>query len=416
MPKHRSKRWTAGILTLLALGTVLLLGCTQQQPAVELPTVAATAELPDLPAGTTLPPTAALGESRTPQPTPIRPTNTPRPTGTPVTPVINVSSPERGAQLVLGSDIQVSGLLERQPGQRVLVGLVSATGHQLAVSEAVVTDNAWRAGLTVPENVSGLGQLQAAIVDEADEVMALTTVPVSLVLDTSRTNVYLALQRPGSGEVAVADHNLYFDGFLQRSGGGFLRLSVWTDDCRNKVAEHGFSMRSSSYWQAFVVLPRNISGPACAVASVGTPGDEFWREAHVPITILSEEEGQAAGIIIVSPRAGDATLSGETILISGIAYGAPNNELNLTVLLDNGRIITEAIVESDDWGYWEQSIVLPFDVEGQAIIIASLGDPIEPIVADEVMIRVDPGPTPTAILPATVIATETPAVTATPEP
>src|SRR5690606_36365905 len=164
---------------------------------------------------------------------------------------------------------------------------------------------AWRAGMNVPENDSGLGQLQAAIVDEAEEVVALAAAPVSLVLDTNRTSVYLALQRPGAGEDVVAGHNLYFDGFLQRSGGGFLRLSVWTDECTNKVAEHGFSMRSSSYWQAFVVLPRNISGPACAVASVGTPGDEFWREAHVPITILSEEEGQAAGIIIVSPRAGD---------------------------------------------------------------------------------------------------------------
>lgn len=386
-------------------------------PEQILPTTVAPAEVP--PVNTPipdLPPTQDLSTRETRQPTPTRPTSTPRPTATPVTPIISITSPRSGADLLLGSDIQIRGLLERRPGQRVLVGLLSATGEQLAVSEAVVEDNAWRASLRVPESVTGIGRVEAAIFD-GDEVVARASLAVNLVLDAEQTGTYLVLSRPGSGDIAVADHNLFFDGNLQRFGGGFLRISVWSDNCSIKAAEHGFSMRSSSYWQGFVVLPRDITpGPGCAVASVGMPGDEFYRAAQIPIMILAKDDPAATGVTIAGPRADQTVLSGETILIYGTAYNPPEGQVNLSVLLDNGRIITEGFIEADDWGYWEQSIVLPFDVEGQAAITASLGDPNDPLSSAEILVNIDPGPTPTVGLPATLVTTPTatPTVTQTP--
>lgn len=400
-------------LTLFFCLLLALMACrSSETPA--MPTLVPTAQLPNQSGSTlNLPPTSDLSQRNTPVATPTRPTATPRPTGTPVTPIISITAPETGAEIILGSEIRVGGLLQIRPGQRVVAALVSATGYQLALSDGVVEENGWRATLLVPENVTGLGQVQAAILDPDGSVAAISARDVKLALDTTRTTSYLVISRPGLGDIAVADHNLFFDGTLQRYGGGFLRLSIWTEDCQTKVAEHGFSMRGSSYWQGFVVIPRDVLGPACAIASIGTPGDPNWREAQVPITIMAKGDEEAVGVLIASPLNGQTVLSGETILIYGTAYNAPDGEIFLSVLLNNGRIITETIIEPDTWGYWEQSIVLPFDVSGQAIITAGLGDPADPLVSTNVVVEIDQGPTPTPGLPPTIITT--PTASATPD-
>lgn len=395
-------------LTLL----LTIVSCTQTPPADPLPTLALTAAVLIAEDETSdLPPTRNLTDTNTPVPTPRPATPRPRPTSTPIDPLIGITDPNRDAQLVLGSTLTVRGVVQAEPNHTVAIALVSATGHLLANATAPIADNVWLTELAIPVNVSGLAQLQAQVLSADNEVLASDVLLVSLVIDTGVTSQYLAMFRPGTGDLGVADHNLFFDGFLSRPGGGFLNLSIWTEDCQTKVAQFGFAMRSSSYWQGFVIIPRDISGPACAVASVGQPGADNWYEAHVPLTLLNQDDPDAIGIVIGNPPPNRTVEAGQTFFIYGTAYNAPNDEVLVSVLLDNGRIITESIIEADDWGYWELSILLPFDLEGQAVITAILGDPSDPTAQTEAFITIDPASTPTPGPPPTFTPSPTPSPT-----
>lgn len=399
------------LLWLVLLLTVI--SCTQTPPSDPLPTLASTAEGVAVVDGDTsdLPATRDLTDSNTPVPTPVPPTRRPRPTSTPIDPLIGITDPNREAELVLGTTITVRGVVQGEPEHTVAVALVSATGHVLANAIAPVEENIWITELFVPPNVSGLAQLQAQVLSADNEVLASDVIVVSLVIDTAVSEQYLALFRPGNGDLTVADHNVFFDGFLSRPGGGFLNLSIWTEDCQTKVAQFGFGMRSSSYWQGFVIVPRDLSGSACAVASVGDPSTDNWFETHVLIDILHQDDEDAIGVVIGNPPPNRTIEAGQTFFIYGTAYNAPNDEVLVSVLLDNGRIITESIIEADDWGYWELSILLPFDLEGQAVITAILGEPNDPDAQAEAFITIDPASTPTPGPPPTFTPSPTPTAT-----
>lgn len=398
--------------SLVLLSLLLVVACRPEPtPTVTLPTIIPTANLaltdtPDLP------PTSELHPAGTTAPTIATPTRRPTETPSPLQAVINITTPSDGAEVILGRELFVGGLLRRNPGQTVAVGLVSITGRVLTTTTATVDDetNSWQTTLVVPTFISGAGQLQAAILNPDGTVAAITNSPIALAIDSTTSESYVAIFRPVISENGVSDHNLFFDGRLQRQSGGYLNLSIWVDNCQRKVAQHGFQLRGSSYWQGFVIIPRDLSGPACAVASIGSPDSPDWRQAEIPINILAKEEPAAHGLVIGNPPAGQSYLTGNPLYVYGVAYNAPDSQVRVSIVLENGRILSETTVAADFWGYWEAQVILPFDGDGQAAIAVSTGDIDQPIDQAQVIITIEPAPTPTR----PPLPSSTPAPTPTP--
>ncbi|MDX1688523.1 MAG: hypothetical protein R3248_11110 [Candidatus Promineifilaceae bacterium] len=369
------------------------------QSADALPTAIPTAGLPvatNTAAASSLPPTRDIAS--TPTPLPPTPTATLRPTTTPtpvVAPILSLTTPAEGETLFIGQSVEVSGFVHGTPGMTVKVGLTSATGLSLATVDAAIDTNTWQATLNVPPFVSGAGTLQVVLLASDGSELARDSVPVVLGVDAEQEEVsYMALSRPATGDMVVAGHYLFFDGRLQAAGGGRVTIALLMDDCQNEVAGYTFSLRGSSYWQAYVIPPRDVSGPGCAVATVGSPGEEGWRAAQVAVEVLARNDPEAVGVMIANPVAGRRLTGGDTITVNGVAYNAPGGEVQVAVMLANGRIIGESAVEAGASGYWELEVTLPVDVEGEASITATLGDPDNPVAQASNVFTLSPGGNP----------------------
>ena len=365
--------------SLFILCLLLLAACQPEEP---LPTRLATVPVPTPDASNT----PAVPPTRTPEPTP-----TPLPTATvvfatrtatpfilPDGPAVNITTPSINAELVMGTEISIGGLGQMLPSQTLSITLVSATGHLLAEAEGEMGEfNSWQVDLTIPQQVSGPAQIQAVVLDEDGEQLAIDVHAVHLVLDTSTSDKYMALFRPVTGEQAVSGFNLFFDGRAQNPTGNYITISLWDQNCQNRLAVQGFQLRSSTYWQGFLVVPRDITGPACAVADFGERGTEDWREAQVLLDILSPTDENAKGVLIGNPPPNAVLTAGETITLYGTAYNAPDGQVVISVILENGRVITEIVTTADIFGYWETSLFIPPDAEGTAMINISIGTPSE---------------------------------------
>ncbi|MFZ0548115.1 MAG: hypothetical protein WAM60_21900, partial [Candidatus Promineifilaceae bacterium] len=330
--------------------------------------------------------TSVLPPTRTPNPTPtplptatkVFATRTPTPVFLPNGPAVNITIPSVNSELVMGTEVSIGGLGQLLPSDTLSVTLVSATGHRLAEVTAEMTDiNSWEVELTVPQLVSGPAQIQAAVFDENHQLVALDVHAVHLALDTDTTDKYMALFRPTTGEQAVAGYNLFFDGRAQEPTGNYITISLWDQNCQNRIAVQGFRLNSSTYWQGFLVVPRDATGPVCAVADFGERGDPDWREAQVLLEIIPPTDENAKGVMVGNPPPNATLTAGKSILLYGTAYNAPNSEVVVSVTLENGRILTEVVATVDIFGYWETSLFVPDDAEGPAMINVSIGTPSE---------------------------------------
>jgi hypothetical protein len=310
--------------------------------------------------------------------------------------LITITSPESNADIVLGSAIVVRGVGQREASQTVWLALVTLNGRLLLETQATTSDTGWEAGFTVPVFVSGTAVLQASIRSESGEVAALHSAPINLVLDTASSDRYLALFHPLQDETAVSGFNLFFDGRVQRPVNNTVTVSVWTEQCQNQVARQSFILRGSGYWQGFLIVPRDVSGPACAVAHFGVPGEESWRETLIPINILPTDDEAAKGIRIGNPPSGSTFTAGQELFLYGTALNVVVGEVQVSILLENGRIVSQSSTLTDYWGYWELSIFLPADVEGPAEITVSSGTADESDYTEtKTRITIEPAPTPT---------------------
>jgi hypothetical protein len=305
-------------------------------------------------------------------------TRTPTPVILPSGPAVNITTPSINSELVIGTEISVSGLGQILPGQTLSVTLVSATGHKLAAGQPDMDEvNIWQVDLAIPQQVSGQAQLQAAIWDEDGQLVTIDVHAVKLVLDTTTTDKYMALFRPITGERAVGGFNLFFDGRAQLPTGNYITISLWNENCQNRIAVQGFRLNGSAYWQGFLVVPANITGPVCAVAEFGERGEADWREAQVLLDILPPTDENAKGVLVGNPPPNSTVNAGESILLYGTAYNPPDREVLISMILENGRILTEAVARTDIFGYWEISLFVPEDAEGPAFINVLIGIPNE---------------------------------------
>lgn len=316
---------------------------------------------PALPAATAT--ASATPVVLTPQPTPL--------TG----PGVNITSPSEDSQIVLGTEFNASGLVQIAAGQTLSVTLTSATGHLLAQGQPEVSEfNSWQAVLTPPQSVSGRAALRASLISADGAIVSTDEVPIMLQVDPANSDRYLILYRPLQDEQAVAGYNIFFDGQVQNPTNNVLNISLWNEECKNQIARQSFRLRGSGYWQGFVVVPGDARGRLCAVAHFGEQRDEAWREAQVEIEVLDPTDERAMNVMIGNPPPGSALTPGQSLLLYGTAYNAPDREVLVSILLENGRLLTESVAAADVFGYWELELFIPADAVGPAQIEASLGE------------------------------------------
>jgi hypothetical protein len=364
---------------IILLLTVAVVACQQSE---ELPTLAPTL------APVSASETGVVSQRFTPAPAtsaPVEPTVTFTPSATPVVltpqptslagPGVNITSPGEGSQIELGSEVIIGGLVQSGADQTFLVTLVSATGHMLAQAQPQVNDfNSWSAVLTVPHSVSGAAEIRANLLDKDETVVTGDVLPVMLQVVGENTDRYLILDRPLQVEEVVAGYNIFFDGLAQRPADNLVTISLWNDACQNRVAKQSFRLHGSGYWQGFVVVPADASGQLCAVAHFGDPGEDAWREAQVVVEVLDPNDEQAMSVLIGNPPPESELTPGKTLLLYGTAYNAPDREVLISILLENGRLLTEGVAAADIFGYWELELYIPADAAGPAQIEASLGE------------------------------------------
>ena len=388
-------------------GLLLLTGCII--PQTPLPTLAPVAVLPS-PTATSLPATmdistrlpqsgdSAAGDSADPAATvPSQPTIKPTVTPTPVNPLINISDPNPNQLLFLGSETTVRGLVQRDPDQTILVSLVSSNGRLLTEVAAVPNDFGWQTTFVLPPYVSGAATVRASLLAADGTLLSAYDVPVWLSLNKDASDRYLELFRPTIDEKAVGGFNIFFDGEILFAVNRTISLSIWADNCQTRVARQNFVLGSSSrpiYWQGFVVVPQDLVGPACAVASTGEPGTENWREASVPINVLPPTELEARGVTIGNPPPDSETIAGQELVLYGTALNVSEGPVSVSILMENGRVVSQTDFTTDYWGYWETTITLPIDIEGLAEITVSAGEG-DTFNESTTRILVNPAPTPT---------------------
>ncbi|MEM7116243.1 MAG: hypothetical protein AAF614_27650 [Chloroflexota bacterium] len=383
------KRLKSYTLLLLSLFVV---ACNIAPPSTTppLPTQAATAAIPTnepaTPIATTLPPTLDFSELEPTSlpPTEVAPTaaaaheeepaaNTPTPE--PLGPAtIKITDPTDELTVPMSTTLTIRGLASLSAGQGISVTLAAMNGRVLTATTAIVEDSFWQANLRVPEFVSGSASLTAVITDDSETIYASETLPVTITLDKTASDRYLEILRPQEEAIVAGGFNLFADGNAERPVGGQISMSVWADDCQRQVSSQGYELRGSGYWQAFLVLPPDAVGPACAIIWFGTPGEETWREHQTPITLLAADDAEAKGVVIGFPPPDSLVTAGQDLFLHGTAQNAQLAPVRVSILLENGRIISESDIQTDFWGYWQQTIFLPIDVVGPAQITVTVGE------------------------------------------
>jgi hypothetical protein len=288
---------------------------------------------------------------------------------------VNITTPNVGTELLLGTEVIIGGLVQLGPDDNFSVSLHDARGIELAKGDIQLNDfNSWQALIRVPDSISGPGDIRAIVRDVNGNIVALDEQPVIMAVDREAPGRYLELDRPLSGDNAVAGYYLFFDGRAQRPVNNLLSVSVWAQDCSVQVAKQSYRLRGSGYWQGFVVIPREIFGEVCAIASFGDKETEDWREAQVAVNVLLPTDEEAKGILIGNPPPNSVIAGRKSLLIYGTTFNAPSNTISVSILLENGRLINEGVTSVDNFGYWELELYIPADASGTAQIKAVVGE------------------------------------------
>ena len=373
----------------LVLICLFLVGCvpvaTPPPAAVALPTVAAVAGLPT--------PTATATQLPFPTAKPILPPPTPTslPTATPViVPAISLLNPSAGLMAPVTEPLRVAGRVQMAIDHRLEVAVLALDGQLLAAAVAVPDEfNNWYVDLSLPTFLSGVTVVQASLYSADEVLLAQTTVPITLQPDTASER-YLELYRPSGIPTAVGGYTLFFDGYAQSPTRGLLTITILHRDCREMAGRERYTLRGSGYWQAFMVMPAQTEGLTCAVVSFGEPGEDGRREIHLPLNPVPRTDPRATQVSLLSPTEGQLVRGGQQVVLVGTAYNAPNEQVEVTLLLEDGTLATAVTTPVNRDGYWEYTLRVPTGVAGLAQLTIALGTAERTLAEQAIFLQIQP--------------------------
>ncbi|MCB0037523.1 MAG: hypothetical protein KDE51_26005 [Anaerolineales bacterium] len=313
--------------------------------------------------------TAVVTATVAPTPTP------PPPTATPVIEAnIDITGPQTDGSYQLGEPLRVSGRGAAYPGHFIEVIVLSLDQRIITAAPTQLNElNTWQVALDLPTNIAGSAIIKANLFSAEGELLDSDQVRAFLTVTTDDER-YLVLERPFGQVTAVAGYNLFFDGLAENPTNYVIRIAIKNGpNCQEVVTEQSYTLRGSGYWQAFVLIPEAAAGPACAMTYFGEEGSENRREVQLPVNILPRTDPNAYAVFLSYPPSGSNARAGQRIELYGTAYNAPNNELQITLLLDDGTLAASDIVAVDRAGYWEHTLLLPVDVLGETQLTVAIG-------------------------------------------
>lgn len=323
---------------------------TPVAPATDTPEPTAT-----LPPTATVRPTSTTAPTETPEPptpTAIVPTATSTAAAPPSTVPVTISEPAAESAFDVGSVLAVAGTGPR--GSDLVAVSLEAAG--LVLVEATVAPDAngqWSAALQAPANVTGDALVRAtAGGQEAEQHVRL-----------QRPNAappFITLVHPNSEWRAVSGRALFFQGRVQRPPEGMVNIALLVDNCQEVAAEQSFDIGGGGRYWGFLVIPGGVSGPACAVASFGEPGEEPWQAANVLLDVLPPDDPDARGLFLGNFPDDDVP-RGRPVTVFGSAYNAPNRQVQVSLEV-GGRTVAQDTAVADSFGYWEVELTLPESV------------------------------------------------------
>lgn len=382
-------------IILLLFLTLILVACGNEiteTPTTTTETAAATNTLP-APTATTAPivspsdePTATNNPTVTPSPiatiepeatatTEPEPTHTPEPVIVPLT----VIQPVRGSEVTAETDLTVSGQVDPAAAASVNLSLQAGTATLVTGTASVDTNTgAWLTTLAVPPSVTGIARLVASTGSEN------VLVDITLLPGTDSEGAILRLERPAAGATLVAGYAAFFEGTALDVISDTLTIAILADNCGTVAAAQSFTI-SGGEWRGFIILPPDLSGPACAVVATGAPNTPDWRQTQIPIVLLAAAETGAGRIELGNPTFAEYT-AGTTTTLFGVAVNAPESGMQLSATLGGIAILPLTTVGVDNFGYWELDLALPAGQTGNLTVTASMEVGGETITAEWVLL------------------------------
>ncbi|MCB8967925.1 MAG: hypothetical protein H6660_13640 [Ardenticatenaceae bacterium] len=231
---------------------------------------------------------------------------------------------------------------------------------------------AWSLTTELPP-VAGPAELQLSGASDS------ATVEFTIVPPMNMPGPLVTLDQPVVGETAVAGYVLFLSGEARDLLDDRLYMAVLADNCRTTAAAFSIEL-TTGIWKGELVLPANTPpGPACVVAYTGTRGQGMWLETRAPITILAADDPRAAFIRLGNNN--DLTFqAGAATEIYGVAANAPDNEVQVTLLLDEsggGEVLETGTADVNVYGYWQIVLAPSAERTGPAMLTISMGDGID---------------------------------------
>jgi hypothetical protein len=387
------------IVTLL-LALLLLAGCAELLPqptATPSPTPTAAVETPaavatdtpqptaTLPATATVRPTATTRPTNTlepPTPTAIRPTSTATFTPAPGTDPVTIDEPAADATADVETTLAVSG--SAPSGTQSVSLSLEAAGVVIAEASAMPSANGqWEGALAIPANATGNLIVRATAGEQVAEQ----------IISVQRPNIvppFITLVHPDSSWNAVSGRALFFQGRVQRPPEGAITIALLYDGCQATAAEQSFDIGAGGRYWGFVVIPPEVTGPACAVAYFAEPGDEAWRAATALLQVVPPDDPDARGLFLGNFPDNDVP-RGEPLTVYGSAYNAPNRQVQVSLEV-GGAPVAQGTAIADAFGYWEIDLTLPESVPAGSAgqIVATVPYPGDPATMSVPFIAVTP--------------------------
>ena len=351
----------------------------QAAPQTETGPVESSDETSAYPEPTTQPQTdAPAAPTIQPEPTeiPVEPTPLPEPTATAEPLAITLRTPLENSQFIAGTGIDVSGSATGVvPGQLIRIALTNETGEQIADASLIGRSGDWRIILPVPQDISGILQVEAKIVTPDGTTQAMANSPVEIIADFTVAEIpendyFIAIDRLST--TAVAGQSLFLNG---RSGNLLdvydVTIEIYYQECAVTAGPVTFQMYGSGAWNGYLIVPGSSGGTTiCVRAHTGTPGTDSYRQAERQVAVLEQSDPNARSLSLATPRPGAFYTA--TFDITGIAFQPPSGFVLVQVIGLDGTILWEDTAVPDGFGNWtatvDITITSPMSVNIAAIV------------------------------------------------
>lgn len=284
---------------------------------------------------------------------------------------VAIDRPTGNAKVGMNSGLRAVGRVSAPDDHQLRVSLVNMSGQVLAQQTTITTNPNWELYYTTPNWTGGIVYLIAAI-EQNGQMIQQDTIQIYL-QSSEDSDLFVSLSRPQQNGLAVAGKAIFIDGLAARSEKNFkVAVAIMDAQCQVRYAGIDLTVPEKGHWAGFVIVPGDVIGQICVLATVGDAGSGEYREVHVPMTVVAATDPVATDITVGSPMPRQVVDSGALIQSVGTAYGAVNNQVNLKMQLTDGTVIVEKLVPVSDAGIWQTAIKLPDDKIGIANVTATM--------------------------------------------